>query len=80
MKRCSKCVNPETRPNIIFNEKGLCPVCVYEEQKNKEQINWKSRDSEIKEIIKWARERKVCSYDCIVTVSGGKDSTRQAFF
>ncbi len=80
MKRCSKCVNPSTRPNIFFNEEGLCPVCVFEDQKLESEINWDERDLEMQGIIDWAKTRKQTQYDCIVTVSGGKDSTRQAMF
>ena len=32
---CSNCPNPSTRPNISFNKKGLCTVCVYELRKKK---------------------------------------------
>ena len=80
MKLCKRCVNPDTRPNIFFNEEGLCPVCQFELQKEKAGIDWEARDRELKEIIEWARENTKSSYDCIVAVSGGKDSTRLACY
>lgn len=80
MKVCKKCVNPDTRPNIFFDDEGVCPVCRFEEQKREQSIDWEARDREIEEIAQWGRENSKSSYDCIVTVSGGKDSTRQAFF
>lgn len=80
MKYCKCCVNPSTRPNIFFDEHGLCPVCRYEEAKRHEVVNWDARDRELRDICEWGRANTKCHYDCIVTVSGGKDSTRQALF
>jgi len=80
IKICKKCLNPNTRPNIFFNEEGVCPVCQYENNKKSENINWDERERELDEIIEWGKANSNSSYDCIVTVSGGKDSTRQAFF
>ena len=34
MKYCSKCLQPDTRPNIAF-KKGVCPACVYAEELKK---------------------------------------------
>jgi N-acetyl sugar amidotransferase len=79
MKLCSRCVNPDTRPNIVF-EDGVCPVCRFEESKRNAQIDWSSREAELKEICEWGRANTRTTYDCIVTVSGGKDSVRQACF
>jgi N-acetyl sugar amidotransferase len=77
---CRRCVNPSTRPNIQFNRDGLCPVCEYEEQKRSETIHWEQRRAELRDICEWGRRHTTSTYDCIVTVSGGKDSTRQACF
>lgn len=77
---CKQCVNPSTRPNIVFNEAGLCPVCQYESDKINEVIDWSARKRELESIITWGKENTKSTYDCIVTVSGGKDSTRQACF
>ena len=77
---CARCVNPNTRPNIFFNDQGLCPVCVFEAQKKGATIDWPARDRELQEICDWGRAQTKTHYDCIVTVSGGKDSLRQALF
>jgi len=77
---CARCVNPSTRPNIRFNEAGLCPVCEYELQKQAAGIDWDARRAELQAICDWGRAHTASTYDCIVTVSGGKDSTRQACF
>jgi len=80
MKLCKRCVNPDTGPTIFFDAEGICPVCRYEEEKRKGAIDWDERRRELDGILQWGRENSKCSYDCIVTVSGGKDSTTQALF
>lgn len=80
IKLCTQCVNPSSRPNIVFDEMGLCPVCRYENNKNNNDIDWQARKKELSVICEWGRKESKSSYDCIVTVSGGKDSTRQACY
>ena len=48
MKICSKCIQPDTRPNIYFNEEGVCGACLWEEEKN--EINWNVREKELQEL------------------------------
>jgi N-acetyl sugar amidotransferase len=71
---------PETKPDLTFNEVGICSACIAAEEKYK-GINWEQRAKEFHEIIDFYKlpegER---GYDCIVPVSGGKDSTYQAYF
>lgn len=80
IRLCAKCVNPSTRPNIGFDEEGVCPVCRYEESKATRSIDWPARRRELAEICEWGRQNTHTTYDCIVTVSGGKDSLRQACY
>lgn len=80
MRYCKKCVNPDTRPNIHFDEEGVCLPCRFAEQKLQNTVDWAGRRKELEETILWGREHSKSSYDCIVTVSGGKDSMRQAFY
>lgn len=80
MRRCTRCVNPDTRPNMVMSADGLCPVCRYELAKRGEVIDWPARAAELAGICTWGRQNSRSTYDCIVTVSGGKDSTRQACF
>ena len=35
MKYCKKCLQPDTRPGIKFDDKGVCYACLYEEEKKK---------------------------------------------
>ncbi len=74
MKRCKLCVMTDTRPGITFNEEGICLPCQMFEQKKK--VDWSGRWLELDELCSKFRKRDG-SHDCIITVSGGKDSTYQ---
>lgn len=81
MNYCKKCVQPDTRPGIYFNEDGICGACLYEEEKK--TIDWSSREKELKEIADWAKQKAKennSTYECVIGVSGGKDSTFQAIY
>lgn len=77
MKYCKKCLQPDTRPGIYFSEDGVCGACLYEE--SKATIDWDKRLSELHEAVGWAKSKKK-AYDCVIGVSGGKDSTFQAVY
>jgi N-acetyl sugar amidotransferase len=76
MRYCTKCLNIDTRPNIVFSESGLCPPCA--NYVNPKDIDWDQRTQDLNQIIEFAKADNQSGYDCIVGVSGGKDSTRQA--
>lgn len=76
MRYCTHCLNVSTRPNIVFSESGICYAC--ETYQNELEINWDIRAKKLEEIIQFAKANNQSGYDCIVGVSGGKDSTRQA--
>lgn len=78
MQYCKICVQTDTRPGIKFDKDGVCPACRFAQETDK--IDWALRRKELEGIAKWAKERNVSGYDCIVGVSGGKDSTRQAMY
>lgn len=73
MKYCTKCVMPDTRPGISFNEDGVCSACQsYERRKS---INWENRYKEFEKICdKYRGINGKGNPDCAVAVSGGKDS------
>ena len=78
MKYCIKCLQPDTRPNIKFNDQGICPACDYAEVvKN---IDWNERRKGLESIVSFGKSNNSSGYDCIIGVSGGKDSLRQAIF
>lgn len=80
IKYCTKCFYPETKPDLHFDEKGVCSACIGAEHKNLE-IDWKQREKDFYEIInKIKLPPNKIGYDCLIPVSGGKDSTYQAYF
>lgn len=74
MKICTNCVMPSTKPDLHFNEDGVCDACQSQKSKNSE-IDWKKREEEFLNLIKQYKVHP--DYDCIIGVSGGKDSTYQ---
>ena len=79
MNYCKRCVQPDTRPGIYFDENGVCGGCLYEEQVNRE-IDWSAREQELRDMAEWAKKTTKAPYDCAVGISGGKDSTFQALY
>jgi N-acetyl sugar amidotransferase len=78
MKYCKICLQTDTRPGIKFNSEGICPACNYFETLN--TVDWEERRKELDSIVKFGKTNNQSGYDCIIGVSGGKDSLRQALF
>jgi N-acetyl sugar amidotransferase len=72
---CTRCCLPETMEGITFDEFGVCTPCRSSEEKM--HINWKDKELELSKIFNKFRNNK--NYDCILPISGGKDSTFQAY-
>jgi N-acetyl sugar amidotransferase len=77
MKYCIKCVLPDTKPGLIFDSEGVCSACRFAEIKK--TINWEERIVKLTEICERAKKLSK-EYDCIVPVSGGKDSMFQVYY
>ena len=77
LKRCTKCVLPETHETIMFNNDGVCNVCEQQDVKN-EFIDWDEKKREFDDLIESYRGKG--DYDCIVPFSGGKDSTWTLYY
>ncbi|MDL2259829.1 N-acetyl sugar amidotransferase [Deltaproteobacteria bacterium OttesenSCG-928-K17] len=75
MRYCKKCVMPDTKPGIKFNDDGVCDAC--ENYDNRKYVNWDERRNELLNILNKFRSKDASNWDCIVPVSGGKDSTYQ---
>jgi N-acetyl sugar amidotransferase len=79
MKYCKNCLETNTRPKSKFDKNGFCKACVnYKIKKNK--YNQIDKIRLIKNVIKKYPKKKSSFYDCVVGVSGGKDSLRQALW
>ncbi len=77
MKRCTKCLLPETHESISFDEQGVCSICRQVEFKTG-QIDWEQRKKDLSELIESHRGKY--DYDCIVPFSGGKDSVWTLYY
>ena len=76
IKYCVRCIMPETQEGQAFDEFGFCNVCRSSEEKMR--VDWKSRRRQLEIILEKARfENQNKEYDCLVPISGGKDSTFQ---
>ena len=71
---CKNCLLPNSRPNLIIEKNGNCSPC--NNILNKNKINWDKREQEFSKLVKKIKSKKL-RYDCIIPVSGGKDSTWQ---
>ena len=77
MKRCTKCVLPETHETIQFNNAGVCNICTNIEYRET-NVDWAAKKDELDQLI--ARHKGLADYDCIVPFSGGKDSTWTLYY
>lgn len=81
MRRCKRCLLPETYPNISFDSDGMCSYCSGEthfgiEGKRKIQYLIVKKNILKKEFEKYIKKIKgTADYDCLLLFSGGKDST-----
>lgn len=72
LKRCTRCVTPETHETVTFDNKGVCSICTQIDYKEA-NVDWKKKKEELTELIE--KYRGKYDYDCIIPFSGGKDST-----
>ena len=75
LKYCRKCVMPHTKPDLFIDEKGVCNAC--QSYETRKEVDWESRRKELQAILEKYRSKSGSNWDCIVPVSGGKDSTYQ---
>lgn len=83
MRYCLRCCYPEnSKPVIIFDEQGICSGCRTAEQRVSQKVDWKEKDKELRNILDSYKEKarkNNAPFDCIIPVSGGKDSHYQAY-
>lgn len=72
---CTRCVMPSTKPDLSFDDNGVCNAC--RNYENRKSIDWDQRMAELKQILEKYRSKDGSNHDCIIPVSGGKDSTFQ---
>lgn len=73
MRYCKRCLYPENHPfGIVFDDEGICSGCRVHEEKL--TLNWKEREGELRSLLDQYRHPSGRNYDCIIPVSGGRDS------
>jgi N-acetyl sugar amidotransferase len=71
---CNNCLYPSSSAvSLTFDERGVCSGCQASEEKN--EINWDQRKELLLTICEKYRTKEY--YDCVIPVSGGKDSYYQ---
>lgn len=73
MKYCGTCVLPDTRPNLIIQNDGTCNCAIGHQ---KIAVDWDRREVEFGKLCEYLKSKRAI-YDCVIPVSGGKDSTWQ---
>ena len=73
MKVCNRCLYSENHPlNLVFDDEGVCSGCRVHEEKD--EINWDNKAKKLEEILDSYRNNSGNNYDCIIPVSGARDS------
>jgi len=73
MQVCSRCFYTQNHPlNITFNNDGICSGCIIHEEKD--SLDWNERSEKLETILNDYKNKTQNNYDCIIPVSGGKDS------
>jgi N-acetyl sugar amidotransferase len=72
---CRNCVMPSTKPDLRIEDDGVCSACHNFERRD--DIDWDARQDEFLSIVDRYRSPDGSNWDCIIPVSGGKDSTAQ---
>lgn len=73
MKYCSNCGYPASSAvPLAFDEKGLCSGCRTASQRL--VIDWDKRKKLFERLIEEYKPKDGSNYDCLIPVSGGKDS------
>lgn len=80
MEYCSRCVYPKVSVNLMLDEQGVCSACQVAEQfAQLSDSFWDERRKRFEQVLEEAGVgKRNDNYDCIIPVSGGKDSYYQA--
>jgi len=75
LKYCKCCVMPDTKPDLHIDLEGICNACRSFQQRR--EVDWDQRYQDLLKVLDRYRQKDGVNWDCIVPVSGGKDSTYQ---
>ena len=75
-KVCNRCVQDTTVPGISFDKEGICNFCHLHDKMERIYPNGKAGKVKLEQIFKKIKkENRNKPYDCVVGISGGRDST-----
>jgi len=74
IRYCSRCVLPSSKPDLYLDSEGVCSAC--RSFLERPSIDWAARRDALCRILDLFR-RSDGYWDCVIPVSGGKDSTYQ---
>ena len=66
---------PETKPDLRIDDEGVCSAC--RSYAARDDVDWDARRLELLQILELYRSKDGSGYDCVIPVSGGKDSHYQ---
>ncbi|MBT4397895.1 MAG: N-acetyl sugar amidotransferase [Bacteroidetes bacterium] len=69
---------PDTKPGVKLDENGVCVAC--NNMENRKSIDWEQRKKTLIEMCENIKKENKELYDCVVAVSGGKDSIFQVWY
>jgi N-acetyl sugar amidotransferase len=75
MRYCTKCLLPDTKPDLRLDDEGVCAACRHYERRV--EVDWEQRRREFDEVVARYRRTDGSNWDCVIPVSGGKDSHYQ---
>lgn len=75
---CTRCLYPRIAVNLSVDDDGVCSACKTAENMNRlDDDFWERRKEDFVDIIEEIKTTNESEYDCIIPVSGGKDSYYQ---
>lgn len=78
MKYCKNCVYPQISVNLHLNSEGVCSACITSDKFKKfTKSFWEKRKRLFSRILLETNKKNKSNYDCLIPVSGGKDSYYQ---
>ena len=79
MNYCIKCVYPEISVNLDIDKDGICSSCrTFEKFQKLSNEFWDLREKKFQKLVEDIKKNNKNNYDCLIPVSGGKDSYYQA--
>jgi hypothetical protein len=67
---CKKCILPHNYAGLIVNNEGICNLC-----KDYDSLQYEGENKLKEDIANILKDKRACEYDCVIGLSGGRDST-----